>query len=270
MLKIADRPMFDGVDGRTSYSTQTNYDVKITFAHNQKNHITEGLQQGHMFFLDGTKPITVQYLNYLLATDPELQPDKISASNLVNRFKYMGPILAEDSVARGNLTKRSALHQQVFTVLMQGTCSVFDYWSSGGTGGTHVRRYDEIFFVLKRVTFGLQDIEMHYADNCKMKFPKKNNSVDQLEHWQVLPYNCRDRVPPLKAYGLGGLYWYVGTIHEYASIGYDAASRVNEIEDKTHSTQNLALLNEFDMGRQIQVYIHTVHEPRLVINPKLI
>jgi len=248
MLTVADRPTFESADGRTSYSTQTVYDVKITLAHNQKTDMSAQLEQGHILFIDKTSPITVQYMNVLLATEPGLK--NASAQDILKRFKYMGVVLSEDSAARGKNAR--VVHSQVFTVCVQGSCSIFDYWSIGG-GPNKVRRYDDLFLLLKRVP--CKNVQIDYAPNCPV------HTLNE-ECWQVMPYNCRERIPPVKEYELGA-YWYVGNIHEYATIGYDSAASMN---NKNHvATQSHKLLTEFDMGRQIQVYIHSVLEPRTIL-----
>ena len=240
---------FSSADNRTSYSTQTVFDVKITVVNNKVTPNTKTLTTGHVMFIDNGKdpqnntitPISLQKLNHLLALDDSLTHDKIR-----QRFKLLGVVVSEDSNSRG--ITGAMVHSQVFTVGVQGTFSVYDYWSSANQGNI-VRKYDDCFFVLKKMILKKKTV-FDFSPTDKPELPSERHV------WQVVPYSGRGRTVPVQEFTSAeesrGSYWYFGNIHEYASLHNVA----NESTEKSMTSgRNLDHLLDHNAGMPIQMYV---------------
>lgn len=242
---------FSSADNRTSYSTQTVYDVKITVMNNKVTPNSKTLMTGHVMFIDNGNgkdpqnnmitPISLQKLNHMLTQDDTFTHDSIR-----QRFKLLGIVVSEDSNSRG--VTGAMMHSQVFTVGVQGTFSVYDYWSSANQGNI-VRKYDDCFFILKKMLLK-KKTTFDYSPTDKPEL-----STDKFV-WQIVPYSGRGRTVPIDMYTSKeeprGSFWYFGNIHEYASIQNVA----NENTEKyMTSGRNLDHLLDHNAGMPIQMYV---------------
>lgn len=242
---------FSSADNRTSYSTQTVYDVKITVMNNLITPNTKTLMTGHVMFVDNsaqTVPISLQKLNYLLSQDVDSNKKAFTHDAIRQRFKLLGIVVSEDSNSRG--TTGTMVHSQVFTVGVQGTFSVYDYWSSANQGNI-VRKYDDCFFVLKKMPIK-RKTPFDYSPTDKHEFAMQ----DEKWVWQIVPYSGRGRTVPSSEYTsqeeTRGSFWYFGNIHEYASLQNVANESV---EKALTSGRNLDHLLNHNAGLPIQMYV---------------
>lgn len=226
---------FSAADGRTSYSTQTVHDVKITLYNNKPDDVSQSLLTGHLMFVDNQKqrPISLQYLNWMLAY--ETVPVK-SIHEILDRFKFVGLVVAEDHDSRGN---SPITHRQTFTVGIQGTFSIFNYWYQAGA-----KRYSDCFLVLEKGNLSKGTTHL-YQPKIETKY---TTDIELKDVWQIVPraYDA-GRVP--KDLKNGSFYWYIGNIHEYMYVPTvpDGNSPANDYKE----------LVEFNGGMPIQFYLNS-------------
>lgn len=240
----------------------------------------EYVNAAHLIFVDNKdfdkpKMMNIQQLNQWLASEEALNQftkmnynqnafsnvvkkegkilnrEEVEKTYIVTRFRLYGACVNKDADVDQEYRKGTSRVARATTVTVKGATYLLDYWSYRNN---RIKPYDNCFLILKKVKADRNMTFQTKISACKHGQGTliSRNVVENSPYiWQIIPYFCTERVPPLEAYTWNtgktvervlnktdkygveytdtvitkdpldqrvGYYWSIGNVHEYPDL----------------------------------------------------